>query len=93
MMMLTQEEFADMLGVSKSAVAKWETDGGIPERDNLKKLSEVMEVTVDELHRMIKCSSLRDIDFEINVTPEIISVLESHGYRIIRPVETDKNEK
>ena len=84
-MMMTQEEFAEKLGVSKSAIAKWETDGGIPERDNLKKLSELMEVSVDELHRIIKSAKLDNVDFEINITPEIIATLESHGYKVIRP--------
>ena len=50
---LTQEELAEKIGVSKSAIAKWETDGGIPDRDNLKRLSEKMHVSVDELHRII----------------------------------------
>ena len=86
-MMLTQEVFAERLGVSKSAIAKWETDGGIPERDNLKKLSELVEVSVDELHRIIKTASLENTDFEINITPEIIAALESHGYKVIRPGE------
>ena len=35
-MRLTQEELADKVGVSKSAIAKWETDGGLPDRDNLR---------------------------------------------------------
>ena len=86
-MMLTQEEFAERLGVSKSAIAKWETDGGIPERDNLKKLSELIDISVDELHRIIKCAQLDKVDFEINITPEIIATLESHGYKVIRPGE------
>lgn len=41
-MSLTQEELAATLNVSKSAIAKWETDGGIPDRDNLYKLAETM---------------------------------------------------
>ena len=52
-MQMTQEELANVLHVSKSAVAKWETDGGIPDRDNLKKLAREMRVSVDELHRII----------------------------------------
>lgn len=84
-MLMTQEEFADRLGVSKSANAKWEIDGGIPDRDNLKKLSELLGISVDELHRIIKGSQMSDMDFEINITPEIIAALESHGYIVIRP--------
>ena len=36
-MLMTQEELAKKTNVSKSAIAKWETDGGIPDRDNLYK--------------------------------------------------------
>lgn len=32
---LSQEKLAERLNVSRSAVAKWEADGGIPEIDNL----------------------------------------------------------
>lgn len=45
-MSLTQEELAATLNVSKSAIAKWETDGGIPDRDNLYKLAETMGVLI-----------------------------------------------
>ena len=87
LMGLTQEEMADRIGVSKSAIGKWETDGGLPDRDNLKKISEVMNVSVDELHRIIKSEEYSDKDFDVNITPEVISVLESYGYKIIRPDE------
>lgn len=48
-MSLTQEELAATLNVSKSAIAKWETDGGIPDRDNLYKLAETMGVSVNDV--------------------------------------------
>ena len=37
---LNQEELAKRMGVSKSAIAKWETNEGISDRDNLKKICE-----------------------------------------------------
>ena len=89
-MKLTQEELADRVGVSKSAVAKWETDGGLPDRDNLKKLSEVINVSVNDLHRIIDSTYLKEQDLKINITPEVIAVLESYGYRVIRPGEDSK---
>ena len=89
---LTQEEFADELGVSKSAVAKWETDGGIPDRENLRNLSEKLGVSVNELYRIIKSKAFSSVDFEINITPEIIATLESHGYKVIRPEVGDELE-
>ena len=50
----SQEDFAEKLNVSRSAIAKWETDGGIPEIDNLLQLSIVFGVSLDELVRNTK---------------------------------------
>lgn len=86
-MRLTQEELAKRIGVSKSAIAKWETDGGLPDRDNLRTLAEVMNVSVDDLHRIIKKADIKDVDLKVNITPDVIATLESYGYRVIRPDE------
>ena len=32
---VTQEELAEMLGVSRQAISKWESDGGYPETEKL----------------------------------------------------------
>lgn len=46
---LSQEQLSEHLNVSRSAVAKWETDKGIPDIDNLKALSKCLNVSVDYL--------------------------------------------
>lgn len=84
-MYLTQEELAARLNVSKSAIAKWETDGGLPDRDNLRKLSEIMNISIDDLHRVIESKNFEDIDMEVNITTDVIAALESYGYTVIRP--------
>lgn len=86
---MTQEELAAKMNVSKSAIGKWETDGGIPDRDNLKKLSSVINVSVDDLHRIIQSVNYKDVDLEVNITAEIIMLLESYGYKVIRPNEEE----
>ena len=88
-MKLTQEELAEKIGVSKSAIAKWETDGGLPDRDNLKRLADIINVSVDDLHRIIEHAD-RSPDTGINITPDVISVLESYGYVVIRLGEEKK---
>lgn len=87
LMYLTQEELAERMHVSKSAVAKWETDGGLPDRDNLHRLSEVLNVSMDNLHRLIERDDLTDIDNTVNITPDVIAMLESYGYKVLRPGE------
>lgn len=42
---LSQEQLSEKLGISRSAVAKWETDKGIPNVDNLKALSQLLGVS------------------------------------------------
>jgi len=46
---LTQEELAELIGVSRAAVAKWETDNGLPDIQNLKAAAELLDVSIDYL--------------------------------------------
>lgn len=48
---LSQEEFADRLGVSRQAVSKWERGEAYPDTDNLIAISEMFGITIDELLR------------------------------------------
>ena len=46
---LTQEELAEALYVSRTAVSKWESGRGYPSIDSLKEISRFFGVTIDEL--------------------------------------------
>ena len=46
---LSQEQLADKMSVSRSAIAKWETDKGLPDVGNLKVLARLLNVSVDHL--------------------------------------------
>ena len=46
---LTQEELAEALYVSRTAVSKWESGRGYPSIDSLKEISRFFSVTIDEL--------------------------------------------
>lgn len=43
----SQEQLADILGVSRQAISKWETGQGKPEIDNIVKLAAVYHVSTD----------------------------------------------
>lgn len=45
---LTQEQLAKELCVSRQAVAKWETDGGMPDIENIKNLARFFNQSLDE---------------------------------------------
>lgn len=46
---LTQEQAAEKLNVTRSAVARWESAKGIPDISNLIAISEVYHISLDEL--------------------------------------------
>ena len=46
---LTQEEMAEALFVSRTAISKWESGRGYPSIDSLKEISGFFSVTIDEL--------------------------------------------
>ena len=46
---MTQEELAEVLYVSRTAISKWESGRGYPNIESLKELSNFFSVTVDEL--------------------------------------------
>ncbi len=79
---MTQEQLAQRIKVSKSAVAKWETNRGVPDRDNIAALAKVLDVSIEQLYR-IKDGGFEKYD--INITEDVIKLLEMRGYKIIAP--------
>lgn len=43
----SQEQIADMLGISRQAISKWESGQGKPEIDNIIKLTDIYDVSSD----------------------------------------------
>ena len=46
---LSQSEFGDLLGVSACAVSKWEREICYPDLFLLPKLSEILEISIDQM--------------------------------------------
>ena len=46
---LTQEDIAEKVGVTRQAVAKWESGETVPDLDKCKMLAEIFEVSLDDL--------------------------------------------
>lgn len=46
---LTQEQLADRIFVTRTAISKWETGNGYPSIDSLKALSNLFGISIDEL--------------------------------------------
>lgn len=64
---LTQEELAEALFVSRTAISKWETGRGYPGIDSLKALSEYFSVTIDDLLSGDKLLSIAEKENKTNI--------------------------
>lgn len=84
---LTQEELSKMVHVSKSAVTKWESGRGFPDRVNLRQLSQVLGVSQETMNGM--CEGNEKYTYELIVN-DIIEVLNLHGYDVVKREETNE---
>ena len=64
---LTQEELAEALYVSRTAISKWESGRGLPNIDSLKAISKFFSVTIDEL---LSCEQVLNIAEDDNEQKE-----------------------
>ena len=71
---LTQKEVAEKLNVSDKAISRWETGKGFPDVNSLMGLSELFNVTVNELlaGKRIDKDNLNEV-----VEENVIQVIES----------------
>ncbi len=77
----TQEALAEKLGVSRQAVAKWESGQIYPDISNLIQISDLMNVSVDYL--------VKDRDCAVNIKPQQDANLdELIAFRLVANVNT-----
>lgn len=83
----TQEQLADILGVSRQSISKWESDIAFPETDKLIKMGKLFECSIDYLLND-EISEKNGID-----TNDAVSVLEKIQKAIKRLCREKKSEK
>ena len=64
---ITQEELAEALYVSRTAVSKWESGRGYPSIDSLKDISKFFSVSIDDLLSSEKLLSLAEKENKSNI--------------------------
>ncbi|WP_294468827.1 helix-turn-helix transcriptional regulator [uncultured Anaerofustis sp.] len=103
---LSQEQFAEKIGVSRQAITKWETEGGIADIDNIIKISKEFDISIDELLKEEKdINNKKDflyvsetkydieniIDFDININEVSEVILKGvRGEKIIVKLASNK---
>lgn len=86
---LSQEQLADEIGVSRQAITKWETGRGMPDIENIKILSELFKVSLDEL--IYEESKLQEYK-EYNYQSEMIYDIDKHKKIDIKMVNAKRIE-
>ena len=71
---LTQEELAEALFVSRTAISKWESGRGYPSIDSLKEISRFFGVTIDELIRPREMMTAAEDDKKVLVS-QYVSII------------------
>lgn len=75
---ISQEELADMLGVTRQAVSKWESMQSTPDIDKIAKLSEIFDASTDYILRGIeKQPEQVSKETEKGINPMIFTVIAS----------------
>lgn len=64
---LTQEELAESLYVSRTAISKWESGRGYPSIDSIKEIATFFSVTIDELLSSEKILSIAEKENKQNI--------------------------
>ena len=64
---LTQEELAEILYVSRTAISKWESGRGYPNIESLKELSKFFDVSIDDLLSGEKLLSIAEKENKSNI--------------------------
>jgi transcriptional regulator with XRE-family HTH domain len=65
---LTQEQLAEKMFVSRTAISKWESGKGYPNLDSLKDLSEIFSVSIDDLLSGEELISLAETENRANIS-------------------------
>lgn len=68
---LSQERLAELVGVSRQAVSKWENDLSYPDTKNLIRLSEIFNVSMDELLSLTQNIEQKDVADENKISKDV----------------------
>lgn len=79
----SQEQVAEMLGLSRQAISKWESGQGKPEIDNMVKLTEIYNVSADyillgtEKEVFVSVPVKKELSYEYKKAIGIIAIIAS----------------
>ena len=72
---LTQDDLADKIYVTRTAISKWETDNGYPSIESLKQIAMLFNTTVDELINDEDLKHKEDLELKDSKTNHAIALV------------------
>lgn len=78
---ISQEQLADVVGVSRQAVSKWESEQTIPDLEKIILMSEYFEVTTDYILKGIESAALENDHKTIGDVLDQKILTEANGKR------------
>ena len=72
---LTQDELADKVYVTRTAISKWENDNGYPSIESLKQIATLFKTTIDELISEEDIKHKEDLSLKNSKTNHVIALI------------------
>lgn len=77
---LSQEQFAELFGVTRQSVQKWESDSSVPELDKLIKIAKYFDVSLDALVLGSDNRITEELNFHKMLKPKYANIHEWEFY-------------
>lgn len=84
---MSQEQFAELLGVTRQAVQKWEKNQSVPELEKLVKISKYFDVSLDSLVFESDTRVTEELNFNKIIKPKYADLHEWESYSSNLPTE------
>ena len=77
---MSQEQFAELFGVSRQSVQKWESDVSVPEIDKLIKIAKCFDISLDTLILDSDTRITEELNFNKKLKPKYANVHDWESY-------------
>lgn len=88
----TQQDLGDFLYMSRQAIAKWENDYSQPSIENIKKISEFLEVPLEDLIGYEQKDNIVDSRIDLIKKIDVLLPMYEARYKLIKSIEQTDSE-
>ena len=77
---MSQEQFADLFGVSRQAVQKWESGVALPELEKIIKIAKYFDISIDALVLDSDTRTTEELKFNKSLKPKYANIHDWESY-------------